>query len=773
VPVTTAPEPLPLDVTTYVGRQAETIELRRLIGTGAVVTLTGPGGVGKTRLATRVAASVVEDFPGGVAFVSLAELHDGALLATTVADAVGLIDRSNRAPLEVVVAALRDRNTLLVLDNCEHLIEACAAMVDTLIRSCPGLVVVATSRQSLGVAGERILPVNPLSLPESSEATERLLGYDAVRLFVDRATAVVPEFEITNDNADDIVNLCHRLDGLPLAIELAAVRLRALSVRQLTERLDRQFVLLSGTGRRLGPTRHETLRRLIDWSYELCSEQERLLWSRLSVFAGVVHLDAAEFVCSGDDLEVDEVLDVLDGLLDKSILLRVEHRGVVGYRMLETVRQYGQDRLRAADDVLRLQRRHRDFYLSLTERFADEWLGPDQVAWIERLRREHGNLRLALEFCARDADEAVIGMRMAYNFKDFWTLRTFNTEGRFQFSRLLDVAEPTAPGRAMLLWIYAFLACVQGDETGYTRSLAAAREEAAATDDAHALAYTWHVEAYHALIGDEMETAATLFERSAAALREVGDVSGELWSTYNYGISAALAGDLDGGRAVLRRSIDEYAARGEWFWRCWALWSLGAAEYLAGDLEEARRACVEVLRQPVIVRDRAIGAFVLTVMAGVEARTGHDRRAARLFGAAATVWRTLGTSPTRYGAFIESQEEDTAAVTGRLGWDAAAAEFTVGAAMSIDEAIAYALDEGPPLAGPVASDNPLTAREQQVADLVSQGLTNREIAETLVIAQRTAETHVEHILSKLGFNNRAQVTRWVIEQHRAEPASLR
>ncbi|KAA1426149.1 ATP-binding protein [Nocardioides antri] len=761
--MTTTPEPLPVEVTTYVGRESETAELRRLIDVSSIVTLTGPGGVGKTRLASRVAAAVADQFADGVLFVTLADLREGALLASTAAEAVGVADRSTRSPLDLVVSELRDRSVLLVLDNCEHLVEECAALVDTLVRACPGLVVLATSRQSLGVEGERILPVRPLSIPEPGEATGRLLEYDAARLFVDRATAVVPDFAITPENAEDVVRLCHQLDGLPLAIELAAVRLRALSVRQVCERLDRQFTLLKGP-RRIGPARHETLRGLIDWSYELCSAQERLLWKRLSVFAGSVFLDAAEAVCSGDGLETDEILDVIDGLIDKSILLRVEQAGIVRFRMLETVRQYGQDRLRDADDLSHWQRRHRDFYVGLTAQFAAEWVGPDQAAWIERLGREHSNLRLALDFCAQDPAEAAIGMEMAHSFKEYWVLRGFNTEGRIQISKLLEVAAPNAPGRAKLMWNYAFLAIVQGDEPAYEVALAEGKQLAAANGDDLAAAYCQHVEAYHALIGNDMPTAVDLFGRAARSLHELGDLGGELWSTYNFGIALALNGDLDRGRAVLRECIDEYAARGEWFWRCWALWSLGAAEYLAGDLVESRKLCEVVLRRQMELRDRAIIAFALTVLSGVAARTLHDRRSARLFGAAATVWRSLGTSPRRYGAFAPQVENDTAEVTGRLGWDTAAEEFTVGAEMTLTEVLEYALTswDDEQLDAPPAS--PLTPREQQVAELVARGMTNREIADELVIAQRTAETHVEHILSKLGFNNRSQVASWVTER---------
>ncbi|MGH3469893.1 MAG: ATP-binding protein, partial [Thermocrispum sp.] len=503
-----------------------------------------------------------------------------------------------------------------------------------------------------------------------------------------------------------------------------------------------------------------------DWSYELCSEGERLLWARLSVFSGSFFLDAAEAVCTGDGLDQAGVLDVIDGLIDKSILLRVEQHGVVRYRMLETVRQYGVDRLRAADDLVRWQRRHRDFYVQLTDRFAAEWVGPRQLDWIERLRREHTNLRLALDFCARDATEAEIGMHLAFAFKEFWVLRGFNTEGRIQITKLLDVAAPDAPGRASLMWNYAFLALVQGDMPAYERTLADAAETAKRTGDKHSEAYVLHVRAYQALIGNNMSVASRLFGQSTEMLHELGDLGGELWSRYNLGIATGLNGELDRGRQILRECIATYTARGEVFWRSWALWSLGATEYLQGDLQVAREACTEVLRQQKLIGDRAIIAFTLTVTAGVAAHSGEDRRAARLFGAAATLWMSLSASPTHYKAFVQPMESDTEAVTARLGWEKAAEEFATGFAMTADEAVEYALANGPAERPAQRPETPLTKREQQIAELVAKGMTNREIAQTLVIAQRTAETHVEHILTKLGFTNRAQIAAWIVDSQR-------
>ncbi|WP_020672253.1 LuxR C-terminal-related transcriptional regulator [Amycolatopsis nigrescens] len=748
----------PAERTSYVGRDTEIREARSLLEEAALVTLTGPGGVGKTRLALRTAAAARASFGENVVFVGLAELHEPELLVSTVADRLGLGDRSAQPPIDLLVDQLRARRLLLVLDNCEHLVDACAAFADILLRSCPELVVLATSRQSLGVMGERVLPVPPLAVPDPGRPADELTRYDAVRLFVDRATAVVPGFSLDEDNAEDVVLLCRALDGMPLAMELAAARLRTLSVRQLTERLNDRFTLLTG-GRRTGPDRHSTLQALVDWSHGLCTREERQLWAHASVFAESFDIEAAEAVCADGELPRDAVLDAVDGLIDKSILFREELHGVVRYRMLETMRQYGEDQLHAMGRGAGMRLRHRDWYLELTRRFEAEWLGPEQVAWINRLKREHANLRAALDFCVHDPGEAVVGLRMIRAFKEYWVLRGLNTEGRIWLGRLLDAAPADAAGRAYGLWIYAFLALVQRDLRAYETAVTQAAEVAEETGDEQAQAYVHHVRAYAALIGDDNGNASKLFQLAAGMFRDCADVGGELWSTYNYGLARSLAGDLTGGREVLRRSARACAATGQDFWRSWTLWSRSAAEYLCGDIEEAKKAGRELLRLQHKVDDRLIIAFTLTVMAGCAVHSDLPARAARLFGAATTVWQSLGTAPTNYAAFIEPLRRASELVVGRLGAEQAFREARAGAALSLTEALAYALDEEP-------AGNPLTKRENEIAVLVGKGMTNREIAGHLVIARRTAETHIEHILGKLGFTNRAQIAAWVAKPRR-------
>ncbi|WP_181774329.1 LuxR C-terminal-related transcriptional regulator [Amycolatopsis pittospori] len=748
----------PTEATSYVGRDAETGEARRLLEVASLVTLTGPGGVGKTRLASRIATAHREATADEVTFVSLAELREPALLVPTVANVLGFGDRSAKPAIEVVVEALQDSRLLLVLDNCEHLVDSCAWLADTITRQCPGVKVLATSRQSLGVAGERVLPVPPLGVPEQGDTFERAVNHESVRLFVDRATAVAPSFRLTEEDTEPLIRLCRRLDGLPLAIELAAVRARALSLRQLADRLDQRFSVLS-KDRRGRPERHETMRALIDWSHELCTGPERLLWARASVFSGSFDLDAAEQVCSSGELPCERVLEVVDGLLDKSLLLREEYPGGVRYRMLESVREYGADRLSEAGDTAGFRKRHRDWFAELACRYATEWLDTDQLGWIGRLRREHPNLRVALDYCTEAPEDAVVGLRMLRDVKEFWIVRGLNTEGRMWVRRLDEAATPGVPERAHGLWLSGFLALVQGDMDAYRSMMDRADDEAAAGDEL-AAAYVLHVRAYAALIGDDMPEAARLFGAAITLFRVHGDEGGELWAGYNYGLAVWLDGDIERGRAVLAESVERCERRGEVFWRGWALWSRAAAEYLQGDLSVASRCCEQILRLHSRVDDRVVVGFTLTVLAGCAARTGRPDRAAILQGAAMNVWRTVGAWPTRYEAFSEPLQADTDVVTAALGWEVAVKDFTEGAAMTTGDAIAYALEERSPEPKKQTAQV-LTKRETEIAHVIAEGLTNQEIADRLGIARRTVDTHIDHILTKLGYSNRVQVATWV------------
>ncbi|WP_234045173.1 ATP-binding protein [Streptomyces adelaidensis] len=376
---------LPAVFSTFVGRRRDIAAIRSRLETARLVTLTGVGGVGKTRLALEAATSMRKGFPDGVWLVDLASVRDPAAVAGATTTALSVPDLGARPVSDRLADHLARRRTLIVLDNCEHLADACARLAHALLSAAPGLRVLATSRASLGITGESVFTVPPLSVPD-----------EAVELLRDRAEAVRPSFRITDANRDVAMRLCERLDGLPLAIELAATRLRTLTVEQLGARLEDRFALLTGGSRTARP-HQRTLRALIDWSHDLCSPGEQLLWRRLSVFAGGFDLEAAEEVCCGDGVPRSEILDLLDRLVTQSVVLTAENDSRPQYRMLETIREYGRGRLAESGEERRLLRRHRDFFRALAESSAAAWYGPGQEDGLARLRAHHGNLRVALE----------------------------------------------------------------------------------------------------------------------------------------------------------------------------------------------------------------------------------------------------------------------------------------------------------------------------------------------------------------------------------------
>ena len=405
---------LPSQLTSFIGREKEIAEIRRLLsplsraeeageGLGVrarLLTLTGAGGSGKTRLALQAAAQLLDAFPDGVWFIELAPLSDPALVPQSLLSTLGLIEQAGRSALAILTDFLQPKRALLVLDNCEHLIQACAQLAETLLRTCPTLYILATSREALGIAGETPYLVPTLTTPDPTHANlDTLPQYEAVRLFVERAQTAWPGFALTNDNTPAVAQVCHQLDGIPLAIELAAARVKALRVEQIAARLterDRFRLLISGT--RTALSRHQTLQALIDWSHDLLSEPERALLRRLAVFAGGWTLEAAEAVCVGDGIEADKVLHLMTQLVNKSLILAEREQGKEArYHILETIRQYASERLLKAGEGEQLRSRHLDFFLRWAERVEPDVRGPQQLKWLDQFEIENDNLRAALE----------------------------------------------------------------------------------------------------------------------------------------------------------------------------------------------------------------------------------------------------------------------------------------------------------------------------------------------------------------------------------------
>ncbi|MFF5294224.1 ATP-binding protein [Paractinoplanes globisporus] len=755
-------------------RVGERATLKRLLTGARLVTVTGVGGVGKTRTVLRVAAEVRRAFADGAWLVDLSPLAQAGLVAEAVADALGLRDQSTRPQIEMLAEYLEPRRLLLVLDNCEHLAEACAQLVDTLLRAAPGLQVLATSRQPLVVQGEHVFPLLPLPVPPAGSG--RPVGDPerdaAAVLFAERARAASPSFALTENNHAAVVRLCRDLDGIPLAIELAAVRTRALPVQQIADllegRLADRFALLSGGGAVTG--RHESLRTAIDWSHGLCTRAESLLWARISVFAGAFDLAAAEEVCADDRLEAGSVVQLVAGLVDKSILLCEENPAGARYRLLDTIREYGLELLSRIGEEQRLRRRHRDFYLRLAQRFDTQWCGPDQVDWYQRLRRDHANLRAALEFSLADPAEHQAGLELAAALLYFWVACGHHREGRHYLDRVL--ALDLQPGRALTkaLWVRAWVCAMQGDMAAARERLEQCRPHARAQDDTAAAGWIAYVDSAIAVFQGDPVRALPLTEESAALHRAGDDPGcGLLVALSSQCIALAFAGEFDREITVIEQTWALCDERRERWMRSYIDYMRALAEMGRGNAGAAVSYARDALRFKRQLGDSSGSAMAVDVLATAAAALGEAERAARLLGIAHRVWETVGLpqlgSPDLVAAraAVEKQARQT---TGDRAFDDAYAD---GLGLDLEAGIDYALDEPGRAApaGPAAGNwAPLTRREREVAALVAAGLTNPQIADRLVIGRRTANTHVEHILTKLDFSSRAQIAAWVATQER-------
>lgn len=753
---------LPTELTSFVGRRHELAEVKQRLQVARLVTLTGIGGVGKTRLALRAAAAVQRAFEDSVCLVELGEVSDPSILADSVAAPLGISDRSNRPARQLIGEHLATRRLLLVLDNCEHLLDSVAELAGTLLKACPGVQILATSREPLNIDGESVIRVPPLALatPDSTagSAEHSCTASEAITLFTERARSHVPGFELTPDNTETVIEICHRLEGLPLPIELAAARLRTLSASQILSHLTDRYRLLT-VGRRGAPSRQQTLRSSVDWSRDLCSPGEQRLWARLSVFAGGAQLDAIDVVCA-DETRPGEILDLVGSLVDKSIVIREEPDSEVRYRMLDLLREYGRSDLISSGEYAEVRGRHCQYYRHLVVRAADEWISADRPAWANRLMREQANLREAMEYCFDEAQDSEVGLQIATSLYPYWLTCGRFSEGRRWLDHALDATCARRSTRARALLLNSVLAGLQGDTTSAAGLLAHAAAIAGGSD---VTALTHYASGYVALYSGDSDSAVTHFAAAAAMFREDANVFLQWGSLEGLGLAHVFAGDMD--QAV--ESLDEalaITATGEHpDLHAYPLWAMGIALWQQG---ESSRAATAVRRGLQISRqgDPLALAYSLHVSAWLSADDGDEQRAAVLLGAADTLWRQLSSATMTFPDMRKFAKECEHQIRNRLG----AKEFTAaherGAAMTSAEAAAYALHEQPLREARKPSEvAELTKREKEVADLVARGLTNRAIAEALVIAQRTAQGHVENILMKLGFTSRTQIAVWVAQ----------
>ncbi|MGW2519875.1 ATP-binding protein [Streptomyces sp. NPDC001617] len=678
---------LPLELNAFVGRSAELAGLARALDAARLVTVTGAGGVGKSRLAARAAARRAPY--DGVWRVELSPVRDAEFVDYAVVEALGLTDHTTRLPRETLLAHLAERQLLLVLDGFEHLVDACAELVGELLREVPGLRVLAVGRRPLAVAGERVFPLAPLGADE------------AVELFAERAA---PHGMPASDD-QDVRELCRRLDGIPLAIELAAGRLRALSPGQLLERLDDRFRVLTGGGRDALP-RHQTLRLAIGWSHELCTGQERLLWSRLSVFAGQFDLEAVEYVCSGRGLAADDVLDVLTELLAQSVVAREETPAGVRYRMLDTVRAYGADWLEATGDAARLRRRHRDWYLGLATWCELDWFSPRQDEVAARVEAELPNLRCALDHCLTEPEEAHLGQYLAGSLWFYWAGCGRLSEGRHWLEQVVQLDSGHDQSRLKALWVLGYVAILQGDTMPALAALQECREEAERCGDPTAVAYAEHRTGCLALVTDDMARAETLLRSALDRYHEIGELnSNVLMGQVELAMTRAFQGDLPGAVRMcedVRRVCEDH---GERWTRSYALYVLAYAAWAEGDPARARALLTDCLTGAHAFHDLLGSVLSVELLALVTAVEGDAAEAAVLQGAAGRMWPSVGLQLFGSAYYNDPHELCEAMARERLG-DARYAECVEEGArlvreVAVSRALERPLDAVPSPRGPV------------------------------------------------------------------------
>jgi predicted ATPase/DNA-binding NarL/FixJ family response regulator len=750
------------ELTEFVGRRAELALVRAALEGARLVTLTGPGGIGKTRLALQAAGRMRRAFGDGAWLAELGGLRDPGLLVGEVARALGLSDRSSRWAVASLADHLDGRQVLLVLDGCEHLADACAVMADALLRACPGLRILASSRHVLGVAGEVTVVVPPMTVPAGDGAygPEELLRFEAVRLFADRAAAVLPGFAVDAGNGAAIAGVCRALDGIPLAVELAAVRLRSLSPGQILSRLGSRFELLSGGGAADQP-HHRTLQAALEWSYELLTDVEQAMWRRVSVFAGSFDLDAAEAVCAGSRIAAGQTADLVDALVAKSILFR-EGQDTVRYRLLDTIGEFGLGKVRGRGHERRLRRRHRAWYAALAAR--QEAFGPGRARWIAALDADHENLRAALEFCLSERGEAAAGAELACDLWRYWETHGHLTEGRRILAALLEQLDQTAPVRPRALWVAGFLALVQADLPVARTLLEAGVSAAEDAGDARSVAYASSQLGYVRYYLGEVDQGYELAGKSLTLAQQSADQIGVVMALTQIGFIDLCSGKSRAAADRFSECTRLASSSGNVWYQGYAQWGLSVATWLLGDPDGAVELLRDSLRSMRVIDDPIGVAGCLDALAWIAAAQKKAAQAAILFGAAEAAWAAI-SAVLQPGLRAHHDTALDVAQAGLPGREYRAA-FAKGSAMGQAEAIAFALGESPRPAPRSddsladASPGPLTRREHDVAALVARGLSNSQIAGALVISVRTVETHVQHIMDKLDCRTRAQIAAW-------------
>jgi predicted ATPase/DNA-binding CsgD family transcriptional regulator len=802
------------------------LEVKRELEMSRLLTITGPGGSGKTRLALEVSRDLLEAYSDGVWLVEFAPLSEEALVPKAVAEAVEVPERPDEPLVDTLTEVLGSRELLVVLDNCEHLLEATARLVDVLLDSCPNLRVLATSREGLGVEGELRWLVPPLSAPDPqySSTVEELERLESARLFLARARNRDPSFTFTPGNAQTVAEVCSKLEGIPLAIELAAARVRTLSLEQISERLEGSLELLT-RGDRTATPRQRTIRGTLDWSHELLSERERKVFRRLSVFAGGWTLEASEVVVSDESVGESEVLELLSELVEKSLAIAelTAESGGVRYRLLDSIRQYALEKLEQSGEAEDVMQAHAEYFLALAEEAEPELIGPREAEWFERLEEELDNFRAALSW-ASEYGEAELGLRLAGSLMSFWLTEGHYGEGRgWVEGALTREGSTSALARAKALGAASLLASRQGDQArakgaaeeglrlskeagiehsrepffpggnpatffpnlmanvamneGDPERATALGEEGLAlaqqADAAQGIVFSLLILAIAATLRADYERAERLYAEGLSLSRELDSAYWRFLYFENWGWTALLRGDYERATVLIEEAVELARERRRGFMGLLSrpLDNLGWAALLGGELGRAKPQFGENLALSKVRGDRGTLLMSLEGLACVAGAEGEDLRAARLFGAAEALMGVIGYRLVpQERAVLEPYRASVRTRLGEAAWEKAVAE---GEALGVDQATEYALSKErsskhfSPTQSAVSStpEHPagLSPREVEVLGLVAEGLTNAQVAERLFLSPRTVQRHLNSIYHKLGVSSRTAATRFALE----------
>jgi predicted ATPase/DNA-binding CsgD family transcriptional regulator len=793
------PGQLPAETNEFVGRAEELRQIDELLRDARLLTLVGPGGVGKTRIVLRAATAAASRYADGVCWVELSALRNPQLLPHTIARRLGLVEQTQASQQDALLAHLRDRRLLLVLDTCEHLIDACAELAEAILTSAPQVTVFTSSREPLDVDGETTFPIRPLPVarPEAASGETPSFGEvdlaarggpdgggqtatgDAVALFAARAAAAVPGFTVTDANRAEVVQLCERLDGIPLAIELAAVQLRTLSLAELSARLGRRLPLLSSGTADAPPAtegRHRTLRDAIGWSYDLCTDAERALWARLSVFAGAFNVDAAREVCAGAGLDGDDIFETVIRLVDKSVLVRVQPTmgGVpdddqpAWYRMLDTIHEFGAEMLKMVGDEEGIRERFFARYLGKARYFAEHLTDPEQLERFRELRREHANLRAALQYTLDDdkCAQVLMGAELCNELYGYWHMSGLLREGRYWYAKVLGrLAEDSSPVRAWALVNRCYLGAMQGTADEAVEDGETGIKIGIELGDKMLIGRGYNYLALALTIADRYPEARVAAAEAERLLEPLGDRTGLAILDDHWAHLSHLDGDSEGTLRYAARAVSRFGGAKEWWASAWGYAISGMALYWqpSRDAETAR-----VLNKSLLLKyelgDMVGMAYCLEIHGWLAARVGRYVRAAWLLGAADPLWKLAGG---RLGGTAALEQVHTSSVaTGRtaLGARRFDALFARGVQAPLGDIVAFAVAgaEAPGKRVPsLPQPGKLTEKEWEIAYLAGAGLSAEQIGRQLFMSGPSVSEHLTSVFGKLGVSSAAELGPWL------------